>query len=71
MTLKSARHDDAVPPHDALKEPARAWFEALRDRLCAAFEAIEDASPVRRRTAGRAFERNAWAPPRTAAAAGS
>jgi len=27
--------------HEALREPARAWFEALRDRLCAAFEAIE------------------------------
>ncbi|HUN39544.1 MAG TPA: oxygen-dependent coproporphyrinogen oxidase [Acetobacteraceae bacterium] len=27
--------------HKALREPARAWFEALRDRLCATFEAIE------------------------------
>jgi len=31
-----------APPHAALKDEARTWFEALRDRLCAAFEAIED-----------------------------
>ena len=30
------------PPHAALRDAARAWFEQLRDRLCAAFEAIED-----------------------------
>jgi coproporphyrinogen III oxidase len=34
----------AVPPHAALKPQARAWFEGLRDSLCAAFEAIEDES---------------------------
>ncbi len=30
------------PPHTGLKDDARAWFETLRDRLCAVFEAIED-----------------------------
>jgi coproporphyrinogen III oxidase len=42
MTLKSHETLAAVA-HEALKEPAHVWFEALRDRLCAAFEAIEDA----------------------------
>jgi coproporphyrinogen III oxidase len=38
--------------HRTLQEPARLWFEALRDRLCAAFEAIEhDFAP-----AGARFE---------------
>ena len=31
---------------EARKARARAWFEALRDRICAAFEAIEDALPA-------------------------
>ncbi len=29
-------------PHEAAKPAVRAWFALLRDRICAAFEAIED-----------------------------
>lgn len=40
---------------------AAAWFEALSDRICAAFERLEDdyAGPLRHLPAGR-FERKAW-----------
>ena len=43
------------------KARARTWFEALRDRICAAFEAIEDdhTGQLSDRPAGR-FERKAW-----------
>ena len=49
------------PPHTALKDDARAWFEGLRDQICAAFESIEDSQlgPLADRPAGR-FERTAW-----------
>jgi len=30
---------------DAFKEPARAWFRELRDRLCGAFEKLEEEAP--------------------------
>ena len=51
--------------HLALREPARLWFEALRDRLCAAFEAAESAlteGPMSAAPAGR-FVRSAWVRP--------
>ena len=43
------------------KAEARVWFETLRDRLCAAFEAIEDdyRGPLKDLPPGR-FERKAW-----------
>jgi coproporphyrinogen III oxidase len=47
--------------HETLKPRARAWFEQLRDRICAEFEAIEDAHvrPLGDRPAGR-FQRTEW-----------
>ncbi|MCW0183014.1 oxygen-dependent coproporphyrinogen oxidase [Zavarzinia sp.] len=46
---------------DALKTRAAAWFQDLRDRICAAFEALEDAhaGPHAARAPGR-FERQPW-----------
>jgi coproporphyrinogen III oxidase len=52
--------------HTALKPEARAWFESLRDRLCAAFEAIEESlpreAPMGDRAAG-CFQQTAWSRP--------
>ena len=47
-----------APPHEGMREAAQAWFENLRDRICAAFEAIEDDGPGGQ-PAGR-FNRTAW-----------
>ena len=48
---------------DTRKARARAWFEALRDDVCAAFEAVEDALPASAtfsdKPAGR-FARTPW-----------
>lgn len=54
---------DTIPAHAALQEPARAWFAALRDRLCAAFEWLEDQpGPLDDRAPGR-FTRAEWQRP--------
>ena len=59
--------------HAALKDAARTWFESLRDRLCAAFEAIEgelpDAMPGADLPPGR-FEQAIWSRPTTDGSAG-
>ncbi|HET6307690.1 MAG TPA: oxygen-dependent coproporphyrinogen oxidase [Rhodopila sp.] len=51
-------------PHNALKPAAKAWFEQLRDRICAAFEAIENTyeGPLADHPAGR-FEATTWRRP--------
>src|SRR3972149_1396827 len=53
--------ETAVDPLEARREHARAWFEELRDQICAAFEALEDEAPgaLYRGPAGR-FERKPW-----------
>ena len=43
------------------KDEARVWFESLRDRICAAFEKIEDdLSGTHSELAPGRFERKAW-----------
>ena len=57
--------DQPALPSEANKARATAWFEELRDRICAAFEALEDrleganAARLGDPPAGR-FERTAW-----------
>ncbi|MEZ5668847.1 MAG: oxygen-dependent coproporphyrinogen oxidase [Alphaproteobacteria bacterium] len=59
--MAPAADDDPTAEH---KQRARAWFETLRDRICAAFEAVEadHAGPNAGLPAGR-FARKAWQRP--------
>ena len=52
----------AAPPLEQRKTETRAWFETLRDRIHAGFEALEDAAPdaLYPGEPGR-FERKPWA----------
>ncbi|MCB8878683.1 oxygen-dependent coproporphyrinogen oxidase [Acidisoma cellulosilytica] len=52
---------DPAIAHVNLRAEATAWFESLRDRICAEFEAIEDeqTGPLAARPAGR-FARETW-----------
>jgi len=50
-------------PSETEKERATAWFNALRDQLCATFEGLEDAVAGSKETSAQApgrFERSAW-----------
>jgi coproporphyrinogen III oxidase len=55
-------NEGAATALEERKARARAWFEELRDKICAAFEALEDEAPAAlyRGRAGR-FERKPWA----------
>jgi coproporphyrinogen III oxidase len=57
------RPDSDAAPDDAHQAAARTWFEALRERLCAAFEAIEDSAAEAPGADGRPpgrFVRTPW-----------
>jgi coproporphyrinogen III oxidase len=53
---------ESQPQTDPQRQLAQTWFESLRDRLCAAFEAIEDDYAAARPDEGPAgrFERKPW-----------
>jgi len=62
--MPQAAANAKIPQHTSLRDEARAWFESLRDRICAAFQAIEDntSHPLAARPPGR-FARTAWSRP--------
>jgi coproporphyrinogen III oxidase len=62
-SLAAEIQTQGAPPHADMKTQAQAWFETLRDRICSAFEAIEDEAAdlalYNAKPAGR-FVRTPW-----------
>jgi len=63
LSTDAAKSLHGDPQVEARKAQARTWFEGLRDRICTAFEALEDelaeTMPGADKAPGR-FERTAW-----------
>ena len=64
MTQVTAKRTESdVNPFEAGKDLAQAWFESLRDSVCAALERVEDAAEglplYKGQPAGR-FTRTPW-----------
>ena len=47
-------------PDEVQRSRAQVWFESLRDRICAAFEALEEAHAGAATTPAGRFERQPW-----------
>ncbi|HZB56761.1 MAG TPA: coproporphyrinogen III oxidase, partial [Reyranella sp.] len=63
--MRSPTENPTPLPDDATvqrrKDEARAWFESLRDRICGAFEKIEDElTGTHSELAPGRFERKTW-----------
>ena len=60
---RNASSATIAPPHAAMQQDARSWFETLRDRICQSFEDIEDEAANMPAYAGKSagrFTRTAW-----------
>jgi coproporphyrinogen III oxidase len=62
--MENAHMTAPLPAPDERQARATAWFETLRDRICAAFEQLEDEAPAELYPGepGR-FERTPWTRP--------